>query len=141
MALYQRKLLADMSDIGEPGPLPRFLIGLTDDVLADVSAKLDARACEELGVTGHGFFPVAEEPAPAPRPRWVHKAIYLRRFTAAERIAIQAARGGDPILNDLLYVLESAENIFLDDPDLAQGLGYLVQQGHLAARRPAEILA
>jgi hypothetical protein len=137
MTLYQRRDLATQEDIGEPGPLPDNLRGsLTDEDLEHLS---DLNPAPEYD--GQGFFRVADpEPAPAP-VRWIHKAIYLRRFTAAERIAIFAARGADPILNDLLYVLESAENVFLDDPDLVNGLGYLVAQGHLDPERPAQILA
>lgn len=77
--LYQLKLLSDMSDIGEPGPLPKVLQGtLTDEWLADL-AWLPP---EVTGYTGQGFFPVADpEPAPVvPDAVPRHKAkIALRR--------------------------------------------------------------
>jgi hypothetical protein len=137
MAIYQRRDLRTQEDIGEPGPLPANLRGsLTDE---DLEHLTDLNPAPEYD--GQGFFRVAD-PDPEPVPvRWIHKAIYIRRFTADERRAIQAARPSDPILADLLYVLESAENVFLDDPDLVNGLGYLVAQGHLGAERPAQILA
>lgn len=139
--LYQRRTLSTGQDVGRPGPLPANLDGLADATLADLPSRLDAAACRELGYLDTGFFPVEPEPPAPPRVRWVHKAIYLRRFTPQERIAIKAARAGDATLDDLLYVMEAAENIFLDDPDLSAGLGYLVSQGLLGAGRPAEILA
>jgi hypothetical protein len=130
--LYQRRRLSTNEDVGEPEPLPANLRGLPDDTLADLSAS---------GYPDTGYFPVVEPPPPPEPIRWIHKAIYLRRFTSQERIPIFAARGDDPILNDLLYVLESADNIFLDDPDLGNGLLYLVSRGLLEPARVAEILA
>lgn len=132
--LYQRRLVPSMVDVGEPADLPADLQGLPDDVLADLSRSL-GQGATELGYRGHGFFAVTDA------DRWVHKAIYLRRFTAQERIAIFAARAADPIINDLLYVLEAAERVHLDDPDLVNGLAYLVSQNLLAPGRPAEIRA
>lgn len=130
--LYQRRRLSTGQDIDPPEPLPVNLRGQPDAVLADLSAS---------GYPDTGYFPVVEAPPPPAPVRWIHKAIYLRRFTPQERIPIFAARGGDPILNDLLYVLESADNIFLDDPDLGNGLRYLVSQGLLGPGRVGEILA
>lgn len=130
--LYQRKTLSTDESVGDPGPLPVALRGLADDVLADLTA---------LGAPDTGYFPVVEPP-PEPEPvRWLHKAIYLRRFTAEERITIKAARASSAALDDYLYILEAAENVFLDDPDLIAGLGFLVGAGLLAPGRPAEIRA
>jgi hypothetical protein len=139
MSRYQRKQLPD-GDVGEPAPLPRELSGLPDDVLADLSAHLDPAACDELGFTGQGFFPVAEpEPEPPPPSRWVHKAIFKRRFTKDERMAIRVARAGSPILEDFMDVLDSTDSVFLDDPDLIDGLGFLVSLNLLTAERAAAI--
>jgi hypothetical protein len=78
--MYQRKRLSTGEDVGEPGPLPVNLRGRSDGVLADLAA---------LGPDDTGYFPVVPKPEPV---RWLHEAIYLRRSTAAERIAIKAKR-------------------------------------------------
>lgn len=114
MPLYQRKTLSTNADVGEPGPLPVSLRGLSDAVLADLTA---------LGAPDTGYFPV---PPPEPEPpRWIHKSVYIQRFTPEERAAIQAARATDPIVADLMYVLEQSEMIFLDHESIIAGLGYL----------------
>lgn len=132
--LYQRRLVPSMVDVGEPAALPANLQGLTDDTLADLTRSL-GQAATELGYTGHGFFPATDA------HRWLHASVYVQRFTAQERIAIQAARAADPILNDLLYVLERSERISLDHADIIAGLGYLVSQGLIEAGRPAQLRA
>ncbi|MFN4176414.1 hypothetical protein [Phenylobacterium sp.] len=58
--LYQRKNLSDMSNVGEPGPLPAVLRGsLSDADLADLSWLPP----EVTGLEGQGFFPVEDPPA------------------------------------------------------------------------------
>ena len=62
---------------------------------------------------------------------------FMQSFTAEERMAIRGA--GDPILDDFLDLVRVAGTIRLDNPLVAQGLGYLVQTGILTAKRAAEI--
>lgn len=132
-----RDLIAGM-DIGEPGPLPPELVGRAADVLADLHWT-----DEDDGWRGFGFRIVAPDPViipPDPLARWLHKAILKRRLTVAERIAIRAARTANPVIDDFIDLLDSTELVFLDDADLAAGLGYLVAVGLLGAGRPAEVL-
>jgi hypothetical protein len=133
--LYQRRNLATGEDVGEPAELPASLQGFSDAILADLSAALDPQACAELGYTKVGFYP--EDPA----PRWIHKAVFKRRFTAEERIAIRLAALNDPILADFMDVLDSTDRVFLDDFDLIAGLGYLVAQQLIGSGRPSQIRA
>ena len=79
------------------------------------------------------------EPVVTPRKEWT-PVEFLRRFTAPERIAARAARKTDPVLDDFYALLEQAPAIANDDPDVQMGLGYMTQQGYLAAGRAAEIL-
>jgi hypothetical protein len=65
----------------------------------------------------------------------------LNRYTAAERAAIRAARATDPVLDDAMYLFEQAQNVDVSLPLTQQLVGYLAQQGHIAAERVAEILA
>jgi hypothetical protein len=60
--LYQRKRVSDMSDIGEPGPLPRELQGSMID--ADL-ARIGEIIAEEFAseYEGQGFFPVPDPPS------------------------------------------------------------------------------
>ena len=126
--LYQRKALSTDENVGDPGALPIALRGLSDDVLADLTA---------LGHPDTGYFPVPPEPTPP--VRWIHKSVYIQRFTGPERMAIQAARFEDPIIADLLYVLEQSEMISLDHQSIIDGLGYLVFLGLIGPERPAEL--
>lgn len=132
MPLYQRKTLSTEADVGDPGPLPINLRGLSDDVLADLTP---------LGYQDTGYFPIIEPP-PEPEPvRWIHKSVYIQRFTPMERAAIQTARASDPILADLMYVLEQSEMVHLDHESIIAGLGYIASQGLLTAERADEVRA
>lgn len=130
--LYQRKLVPSMVDVGDPAELPTDLQGLDDTTLADLSRGL-GQAAVELGYTGHGFFPEAT--------RWLHKAVYIQRFTAAERLAIKAARASNATLDDMMYVLENCERIDLDHADIVGGLAYLVSLELIEPDRPAALRA
>ena len=63
---------------------------------------------------------------------------FLRRFTAAERIAARAS--SDPLIVDFLHLLDLAQDIRLDDPDTIAGVRYLETVGVLAAGRADVIL-
>jgi len=82
---------------------------------------------------------VAPPPATSPVLQW-GQTEFLRRFEAAERIAIRAARKTDAVLDDFFCLLESTDVVHNNDPDTVLGMGYLVQQGHLTAARRDEIL-
>lgn len=58
--LYQKRELAGMVDVGEPGPLPADLVGLADESLADLDWTY-----APLGYRGFGFFPVLAPIVPA----------------------------------------------------------------------------
>jgi hypothetical protein len=118
--------------VGDPGPLPGGLQGIAASELLDLGVALHA------DWTGVGYAP-APPPVAVPEPRWMSQADFKRRLTAAERIAIRAARPTDPIIDDFLDILDSTINVNLDDPDLVAGLGYMVATGLLGAERPAQI--
>ena len=132
--LYQRKLVPSMVDIGEAAELPADLQGLDDTTLADLSRGL-GQAAIELGYTGHGFFPASDA------DRWIHVGVYVQRFTTPERLAIKTARASNPIVDDMMYVLERCELIYLDHADIIGGLTYLVSQGLIEPDRPAQLRA
>ena len=52
---YQKRQLAGMVDVGDPGPLPDDLVGLADADLADLDWTY-----EPLGYHGYGFFPIVD---------------------------------------------------------------------------------
>ncbi len=62
MDLYQRKNLETNENIGEPGPVPSHLVGLADEVLADLPSHLDHGALVQLGLGGQGFINVGPPP-------------------------------------------------------------------------------
>lgn len=69
---------------------------------------------------------------------------FLRLMTAQERITIRQFSLGTTeyalAVADYLMMLELAEQIVLDDPDMQQGIPMLEQLGLLASGRAAEIL-
>lgn len=71
-------------------------------------------------------------PPPAPEPRTITGIAFLRRFTLAQRIAIRALAATDPIVQDFMALLDAAiaagGDVYLDDPDTAAGVAYLVAQ-------------
>ncbi len=137
---YQRILVADQSEIGEPGPLPPELVGLSDESLADLSAALNADACDVLGFTGQGFLPVPDPEPPAP-PRNISAIAFKQRLTGAERRAIRAASATDEVIADFLDLLNTpgAGLVDLDHADTVNGCAYLVAQELLSSERAAEI--
>lgn len=152
MILYQRQTLAG-DDVGEPGPLPADLVGLTDESLADLSWASPA-----LGYSDAKFIPV-EVADPAPTPLRVTKIGFSRLFTQAERLALLAKRKEVAALTaaqllepenlalaQAAAMFESfdlpAEYIELDHPDTVAAVGtLLVALGVLTAPRAAAVLA
>lgn len=66
------------------------------------------------------------------------KLLFLNRFTMTERVAIRAST--DPIVIDILSLLEIAEYVDVNDQNTMQGVGYLAMIGLIANERVAEIL-
>lgn len=126
---YQRKLLADMSSVGEAGPLPAELANLADESLVDLSWADGA-----LGYHGQGFFPVA---------RTISALAFKQRLSSTERMAIRAAAASDAVIADFLDLLNTPGQglIELDNPDTVAGLAYLVAHDLLTADRAAALRA
>jgi hypothetical protein len=58
-----------------------------------------------------------------------------------ERIAIRTAAKSNPIVEDFMHLLDLAADVNLTHAATMQGVGYLEQQGLIAAGRAAAILA
>jgi len=69
------------------------------------------------------------------------KLEYQSRFTAAERIKIRTAAKTDPVVEDILALMDSATEIVLVDDRTIQAANALEALGHLSPGRAAEILA
>lgn len=69
----------------------------------------------------------------------VTKLGFLNRFTMEERIAIRSS--ANPIVVDIMNLLEVAENISLVDPTTVNAIGYLAYVGLIAPTRIQEILS
>lgn len=78
--------------------------------------------------------------APTTTPYMSHFG-FLSRLTPAERTAIRAATASDPILDDAMFLFNSAERIDVTLPQTQMLVGYLAQQGHIASARVPELLA
>jgi hypothetical protein len=66
---------------------------------------------------------------------------FLSRLTQQERTAIRAATAADPVLDDAMFLFNSAERIDVTLPQTQMLVGYLAQQGHIAAARVPALLA
>jgi hypothetical protein len=136
--LYQRKRLADMSDIGAPAELPQELWGsLSDADLARIGEIVPPERRQEYA--GQGFFPVAD-PEPAPS-RIIGTRDFMRRLTGPELVAIETAAGTDATIRVYLRLLYAGPTVNLDAPEVAQALAYLVGKGCLTSDRPAVVSA
>lgn len=69
----------------------------------------------------------------------VTKLGFLNRFTMEERINIRAST--NPIVVDIMNLLEVAENVSLVDPTTVNAIGYLAYVGLIAPTRVQEILS
>lgn len=132
---YQKIELPSGDAIGNPGALPAELVGLADTSLADLNWTDPS-----LGFHGFGFVPVAD-PDPEPAQRWIHKAIFIQRIAAANRIAIRAAAKTDPLIEDFLDVLYATDLVNLDNAETQAGVAYLVSENLLTAGEAEALLA
>lgn len=69
----------------------------------------------------------------------VTKLTFLNRLTVPERLGIRAST--DPIVNDIIKLLEVADFVNTSDISTIQGVNYLAMVGLIAPTRVAEILA
>jgi hypothetical protein len=69
----------------------------------------------------------------------VTRLAFLSRFTLEERINIRSSN--DPIVQDIMKLLEATNTVVLTDPTTTMSVGYLAQAGLIAPTRVAEILA
>lgn len=71
-------------------------------------------------------------------PAPISKLDLLRRFTAAQRIAIRAST--DPVIIDAMQLMDLADYISLIDPDTVNLVAYLEATGFINAADAANIL-
>lgn len=69
----------------------------------------------------------------------VTKLTFLNRLTVPERLAIRAST--DPVVNDIIKLLEVADFVDTTDISTIQGVNYLALVGLLEPARVAEMLA
>ena len=71
-------------------------------------------------------------------PGPVSRLEFLRSFTAAQRISIRAAN--DPVIVDALQLLDLAEDVNLQDPDVGYFVTYCAAQGYITQADADRIL-
>ena len=116
------------------------LVGVTTENaytfnLPDVSVHEFAESVPDLNT--HTWDPLTETFILA--STHVTKLGFLNRFTMEERINIRAST--NPIVIDIMNLLEVAENVSLTDPTTINAIGYLSYVGLLAPSRVSEILS
>lgn len=65
---------------------------------------------------------------------------FIRKFTQEERIVVRTRRATDMVVDDIMYLLENSTTICANDPDVVNGLNYLVSIGVLTTARAFAIL-
>lgn len=70
--------------------------------------------------------------------RSLTKLQFINRMTLQERIAISAST--DPVISDIMRMLNIAEYVSLDDGNTIQAIQYFAMTGLLAPSRVSEIL-
>ncbi|MFY8164324.1 MAG: hypothetical protein ACOVKC_08820 [Brevundimonas sp.] len=98
MILYQKRTLSPAANVGDPGPLPAFLVGLADVSLADLPAALDPGAVVQLGLTNTGYLPV-DVPDPVVVPAKV------------SMMQAQLALAGAGLLDDVETAIAGADTV------------------------------
>ena len=71
-------------------------------------------------------------------PHKLTKLQFLNRFTMQERIAIRSSI--DPIVNDIMNLLDAAEYVNTADQNTVMSIGYLSSVGLVESNRVSEIL-
>jgi hypothetical protein len=71
-------------------------------------------------------------------PGPVSRLAFLRSFTAQQRISIRAAN--DPVIVDALQLLDLAEDVNLQDPDVVYFVTYCAQQAYITQADADRIL-
>lgn len=66
---------------------------------------------------------------------------FLKRFTSEERIAIRNAAKINAVLEDFMFLLNSAQNVNLNSPELIEGMNLLVSAGLLTSERKTNIMS
>lgn len=68
----------------------------------------------------------------------ITKLKFLNRFTMSERIAIR--NSADPVVLDIMSLMDAAEYVSIHDPATIQGINYLAYVGLVSPARSQEIL-
>lgn len=111
------------------------------NVLQDATGALQLLSVDVAIPDGWEVVAVTVNPAylDAPVTRVISKLAFRRRFTLAERVAIDSS--SDPVVKTMLTDMSLADVIDLDDADIVAGLAYLESISLLVAGRAAEIRA
>lgn len=86
-------------------------------------------------MTSETSMPIAVAPSP------LEPIDFMRRFTPAEWIAIDAARGTDAAVRYFLALFDKAKTVSLEHSDTNQAVNHFVSVGLLTPERAAEVLA
>lgn len=125
-------IVGEMSDISAIYPEMDHIVEIPQGVKAGV------------GYTYNPATDVFTEPTPVAQEeiKAITELEFRRRFTLAEKTAIYTAAESDLMIKIFLEDLRSSagSTIYLDHPEIIQGVQYLEQQGIISTGRANEIL-
>lgn len=102
--------------------------------LASVALASEPDGAQQWNPAARAFEPIPPESA------GLAPIDFMRRFTMGEEAAIRAAARSDALIDTFLARLLVAKAIYLDHPETAAGINYLVARDLLTFERGAEIL-
>lgn len=113
------------------------------ETLAPFASREEVEAYAR-SVEGRPFFFQPKKPAePVPVPPQVSPVEFKLLFTAAERVAIKAARAATPVIDDFFSIIEDPRltHVNLGLQSTRDALAYLETEGLITTERRGQILA
>lgn len=119
-------------------PQTNRLIDISNDVPSNVEGT--TVLFDEVDLVTQTWSPEILNFVPRTLDRMLTKLKFLERFTISERIYIRTLVDTDPIIDDIMQLIDLAEYVDLDDANTIAGLQYLMSINVINQTRYDEII-